>query len=159
MTFAWSLLENRGTWTAIPGATGRSLPVSDAVRGRVVRVEVTFEDGAGGRERLVSQPLTVPQTVPGAPTIRKVKAGKPKGQKTAYVAWSAPATTGGSRVAAYKVTVVSARTGRVQMVRTVGAGTRHLTVTLKPGSYRFRVSAVNGVGKSPAALSRAVRAR
>jgi Ca2+-binding RTX toxin-like protein len=86
-----------------------------------------------------------PATVPGAPTIGTAV----RGNISATVNWTAPATNGGSPITGYQV---DALTGGVTVVSTspAAAGVTSLVVGgLTNGtSYTFRVRAVNAAGAS-----------
>jgi hypothetical protein len=105
-------------------------------------------------------PPPPPASAPGAPAVIKVAKGKKGGKKTASVAWAAPASTGGTPITGYRVTVLKAKNGKVVRTANVAAGvTSYVAKKLKSGKYRFAVVALNAVGASPQALSKAVRAR
>ncbi|WP_084152176.1 fibronectin type III domain-containing protein [Nocardioides halotolerans] len=105
-------------------------------------------------------PPPPPVSAPGAPAVIKVAKGKKGGKKTASVAWAAPASTGGTPITGYRVTVLKAKNGKVVRTANVAAGvTSYVAKKLKSGKYRFAVVALNAVGASPQALSKAVRAR
>ncbi len=84
-------------------------------------------------------------TVPGAPTIGTATVAE--GEAT--VAWTAPASNGGSLVTGYKVTPYA--NGTAQPAIDVAVGTTSTTVTgLTNGvAHTFKVAAVNAVGTGP----------
>jgi hypothetical protein len=109
-------------------------------------------------------PVVKPATRASAPRILTAKSGKAGGKVTATASWRAPRTNGGSRVTSYRVVAqrISA-TGKVLKTTTSGTikpAARSAALRLRAGTYRFRVVAVNAVGKSAmSAGSNAVRAR
>ncbi|MCQ6271212.1 fibronectin type III domain-containing protein [Pseudarthrobacter sp. R1] len=86
---------------------------------------------------------------------------------TASIAWTPPATTGGSPTTGYKVTALRMSSGAnnaTVVSRTdsavLPATARTLEMTLTGSNYRFVVVAINGVGTSPeSARSNSVVAR
>ncbi len=103
---------------------------------------------------IVSAPMVVGSaavaaSVPGAPT----GVGAVAKDASAVVSWRAPASTGGSAITGYVVTVV--QTGRVVQV---GATARSATIgALTNGTgYSFKVAAKNSVGVGPSSAATAV---
>ena len=96
----------------------------------------------------VTRSFTVSAVVPGAPTIGTATAGNTQ----ATVAFTAPASTGGSAITGYTVTASPGG------ATATGAGSPVTFTGLINGtSYTFTVSATNGVGAgSPSAASNAV---
>jgi titin len=96
-------------------------------------------EGVASNERSAA-----PATTPGAPTLTSATAGN--GQVA--VAWSAPASNGGSSVTAYKVYRATS-TGGETLLTTLGAVTGWTdTSTANGTAYYYKVSAVNAVGES-----------
>ncbi|MFL6004541.1 MAG: fibronectin type III domain-containing protein, partial [Nocardioides sp.] len=95
-------------------------------------------------------------TVAGAPTIGTAT----RGNTSATVNWTPPASNGGSAITGYEVRVVNATTNaQVGALRPAGAAATSLVVTgLTNGTqYQFQVRAINGVGASAySALSNTV---
>jgi hypothetical protein len=107
-----------------------------------------------------AQPLL---TVPSAPWLTQVKPGKAGGPTTVKVRWLPPATTGGSPVTSYTVTIwrldASGRTRRTGSYL-AAPGDRSLVLQLTHGRYVFAVTASNAIGDGPrSARSEAVRPR
>ena len=94
--------------------------------------------------------------------IQRPRAGVRGGPSTATVRWDAPGRDGGSDVTSYRVQVLRVTpSGHVthRTVRLAGPTARAKVLHLAPGTYRFRVCAVNEVGRSPwSALSQIGRA-
>ena len=98
--------------------------------------------GAGGQVRAAA-PVEIPVTAPGAPTGVNVTPA----QTTAFVEWTAPASTGGSAITGYSATIV----GSAESCST--SGTTSCTISgLTAGSgYEVVVRATNAVGGTDAA--------
>jgi len=99
---------------------------------------------------------------PGAPKIRTASSGAPGGRVTAIARWSAPAEDGGSDVTRYAVTILRIVDGKVvsRKVVTVSGKARSAKLTLRRGTYKFQVKAMNVAGPGPSsARSNTVRAR
>jgi hypothetical protein len=128
----------------------------------MVRVRVSYVDGAGTPEQVVSDAVPVPTGRAGAPAIRKVVAGAPGGRTTATVKWATPAVTGGLPVAGYRVVALKVRKDGAVIGRDrtrVDADVHKVAMRLEPGRYRFKVRALNEHGAGPGAVTRVVRAR
>jgi hypothetical protein len=106
----------------------------------------------------------VPPTVTRAPVIGKAVAGRPGGRVSATATWRKPTARGTRQVVGFQVRALrmSAR-GKVldtRLAKVVGANSRSLAMTLRRGTYRFQVRAVNAAGSSAwSARSNQVRAR
>lgn len=101
------------------------------------------ENGGGVTCNYCGEPAT-PQTVPGAPTIGTATAGN----GYATIAFSAPASDGGSGIANYTVT---ANPGGATATGTTSAIT--ISGLTNGTAYTFTVTATNGVGTSPASAA------
>ena len=89
-------------------------------------------------------------TVTSRPVIGTASAGRIGGAATAFARWRAPASNGGLAVTRYEVSAERIASGRVVQRRTFlrTATTRSTQLSLTRGTWRFRVRAVNPVGKS-----------
>ncbi len=89
-------------------------------------------------------------TVTSRPAIGTASAGRVGGAATAFARWRPPSSNGGMAVRRYEVNAQRILRGRVvqqrNFVRT--AATRTTQLSLPRGTWRFRVRAVNAVGKS-----------
>lgn len=98
-----------------------------------------------------------------APTIRRANSGAKGTPINATARWSAPTNNGGSPLTRYVVQAQKLNSsGRViaRINKAVGPSARLRAVKLTAGRYKFRVSAVNAVGRSAwSGKSRIVRAR
>ena len=135
-------------------ANANTLLVTGLSNGTTYRFTVTATNAVGSTASALSAPLTLPATVPGAPTI-----GTPtRGNGSATVRWTAP-NNGGSAITGYSVRGVNTAGTTVGLLRPAGAAATSLVVTgLTNGqAYRFSVTATNAVGTgAPSALSTAV---
>src|SRR5262249_26560091 len=86
---------------------------------------------------------TAPATAPGAPTLNSATAGN----GTMGLAWSAPASDGGSAITGYKV-YRSTSSGAETLLTTLGVVTSWTDSGVVNGTtYFYKVSAVNSVGE------------
>jgi Domain of unknown function (DUF4082)/Fibronectin type III domain/Bacterial Ig domain len=95
-----------------------------------------------GPESAASNAVTpTTATAPGAPTA----VGATAKSSGAVLAWTAPASTGGSAITGYKITPYLGATA--QTASTVGAVTTATVTGLTNGSaYTFKVAAINAIG-------------
>ena len=139
--------------TDIAGATGPSYDVTAEDEGRAITVRVTFTDDTGNRESLISHAVAaataLPQTrapnAPGAPHV------SPHDSTSLAVAWTEPASDGGSTITGYKVQWKEAA-GRwdtpADVSETAVTGTSHTITGLTGGTeYSVRVLAINDIGE------------
>ena len=125
-------------------ATATTCTVLGLTNGDRYRFAVVAATAIGSGPSATSNVAT-PATIPGAPTITRVIAG----DRFLTVDWKAPASTGGTAVASYRVTgspggVFCHVPGVVDSCRVVG---------LRNGrEYRFTVTATNAAGTGPASL-------
>lgn len=87
-------------------------------------------------------------SVPGAPTIGTATA---TGQTTATVAYTAPASNGGSVITSY--TATSSPSGGTGTLSQAGSGTISVTGLTASTSYTFTVTATNAIGTGPASAA------
>ncbi len=100
---------------------------------------------------------TVRGTAPVRPTVPRDFRVEPSGLLPGDVtlAWSAPASDGGTALTGYRIDR-GASPGAVSELRTVGVVTSYRDNPLTPGTYYYRIAAVNGVGAGPATEVRCV---
>ena len=143
------------TVTVGPATSLRVTALSNGTRHRF-RVTAVNEVGPGARS--TASAVVTPATTPSSPVLGAVLPGARGGARTASVAWTAPALTGGSAITGYRVEALPVdAAGSVtgpSVVVTTGAAARKSQLTLTAGLWRFRVSAVNALGTgAPSALS------
>jgi hypothetical protein len=171
LTFSISTGPARGTLGTIGGAS------CDA-RGCTARVEYTPPPGYVGADSFQYQAsngsktsdaatfgiqvIAPPSVRPGAPRIGSTSAGKRGGPRTGVARWTAPASTGGAPITAYVVTATKYQGRKVLRTKsaTVSASRRSYDMVVGAGKWRFRVAAVNRVGRGGfSALSNLVKAK
>ena len=142
------------TGTDIAGATGPSYVVTDEDEGKAITVRVTFKDDAGNRESVISNAVVaataLPQTqVPDEPNAPDVSA---QDSTSLAVAWTEPASDGGSAITGYKVQWKEAADSwetPEDVSEAAATGTSHTITGLTDGTeYSVRVLAINDVGES-----------
>lgn len=117
--------------------------------------EVTATQGA----KHVTEHITVDnitETVPGAPTT---VTGVDGTDGTAVLTWVAPTSDGHSLITGYRIdsTVDDGTTWVVEVADTDSTDVSDVVVTVDPGSYKFRVAAINAHGVStPSGKSAAI---
>lgn len=138
-------------------------------RGERIRVAATKTlkmvavDQVGNVSPVVRQRFRIID-VPSRPRLRRALAGRNGGRDTAVARWRAPRSNHGSRVTGYRVTALRLRAnGSVaarRVSRVLPRGARTHVMRLREGRYRFRVQAINGVGRSKQSrVSNAVHSR
>jgi hypothetical protein len=138
--------------TAQSSVTVPSTQTSKAITGLTGGTTYTFvvtslnEAGAGPDSAPSNAVTPTSATAPGTPTAVSATGGALQ----ATVKWTAPASTGGSPITAYKVTPYKA--GVAQTAVSAGASATSLTLEgLTAGtSYTFTVAAVNAIGTGTA---------
>ena len=123
-------------------ATQTTAAMTGLTNGTSYRFRVTATNAIGTSTRSAATNPVVLGAKPGAPT----NASASKGDQSATVTWTTPTSDGGAPITSFKVT--SYPDGITQ---TVDATQTTATVTgLTNGTtYRFRVTATNGVGTGP----------
>jgi len=133
---------------ATAGAT--SLTVTRLVNGTAVRFQVQARNAVGAGAFSARSNAVIPTRAPLAPVIRAASSGVVGGAVNAVARWSPPAPNGGPAINGYLVvavrmsaagTVISQTSSGVQSARV-----RSLTMSLRPGNYRFVVRAHNSAG-------------
>ena len=139
-------LEPGGHELVVP-APATTAEVDGLENGTSYTVVVRATNAIGTSPDSLPTPPVTPATIPDRAARPKVTV---KAQRV-IVRWQAP-SNGGSRLTGYRVTL-SGDTTRVP------GSQRGLNQRLKPGRYRIRVAAVNGIGKGPASPAVTFRVR
>ncbi|SFF47205.1 Ca2+-binding protein, RTX toxin-related [Actinoplanes philippinensis] len=142
--------------TAPAGAAVQT--VNGLADGTLYRFRVRAVNALGAGSWSATSTTVTPRTVPGKVRTLTAKPGAKGGKLTTTVRWTAPATTGGSKITGYRITwqrLNAKGTARgTALVTTVAAGARTASFTA-PGDvpantrYRVTVQAVNGAGAAP----------
>ncbi len=156
VTAADSTKSSRGGQTCSWTTGALSCTVTGLTNGDSYTFTVTAANGVGtGPASAASNPVT-PATLPGAPTIGTAT----RGNASAVITWSAPASDGGSPIIGYTVTAADSTTpanGHQTCIWTGGALICTVTGLTNGDSYTFTVTATNAVGTgSSSAASNAV---
>ena len=140
-----------GAPQAAGGAGARQFVVTGLTPGERYRFRVRALNAAGPGSFSALSPSQVVGLAPTRPGIRDARSGRPGGVVNATARWNRPAADGGLPITNYVVRAIRIRANRPNVTRTFTAapGPRRLTMTLRPGNYRFRVAAVNEIGRSP----------
>ena len=140
----------------ISGENSSTYTLVDADLGKTIKVKVSFTDDASNSETLTSAATATvtatPVTTPGAPTGLAATANGPS---QIDLAWTAPASTGGSAITGYKIEVSPDGSSWSDLVADTGStDTAYAHMELDPATTRhYRVSAINAVGTSDASDS------
>jgi hypothetical protein len=145
------------TYTSATGYSGPdtfTYAVDDGYPGGIATATVTVN----------VTPKAAPAVVkrPGAPRIGSASAGRRGGPKSGVARWTAPASTGGAPITAYVVTATKYQGRNVLRTKsaTVSASRRSYDMVVGAGKWRFRVAAVNRVGRGGfSGLSNLVKAK
>jgi alpha-tubulin suppressor-like RCC1 family protein len=147
-SFTASAAIGARTVTCDGGASATSCTIDGLDNGTAYSVWV-IATNAKGPSALSSTLMATPYTTPGAPTITKVTPAA--GSVT--LAWSAPASSGGSPIVHYAVTLSPGSGGCVTTALTCTIS--HLVATT---AYTFTLVAVNAAGSGAAASTGALYA-
>ncbi len=113
-------------------------------------VTATNAVGTGPASNSLSATPVAAATVPGAPTLMSATGG----DRAVSLAWSAPASNGGSAISSYRI-YRSTASGGETFLTTVGNVTGWTDSGLTNGTtYFYQVSALNGVGEGPRSSER-----
>ena len=152
-TYTYQWIRVDGTDEAdIAAANSSTYTLVDADLGTTIKVKVSFTDDASNSETLTSAATVTVTTTPGAPTGLAATANGPS---QIDLAWTAPASTGGSAITGYKIEVSPDGSSWSDLVADTGStDTAYAHVGLAPATTRhYRVSAINAVGTSDASDS------
>ena len=130
----------------IAAANSSTYTLVDADLGTTIKVKVSFTDDASNSETLTSAATVTVTTTPGAPTGLAATANGPS---QIDLAWSAPASTGGSAITGYKIESSSdgGSSWSDLVANTSNTTTTYAHTGLTAGTTRhYRVSAINANG-------------
>ena len=160
VTLAWTAPASNGgsaiTGYTVTGSPGRDVLLVEPrlhghglTNGTLYSFTVTATNAVGtglasGAASATPTAPPPPPTVPGAPTGLTATAGNAQ----VALAWTAPASNGGSAITGYKV-YRSTTTGTETLLTTLGVVTSYTNTGLTNGTtYFYKVTAVNAVGES-----------
>jgi Ca2+-binding RTX toxin-like protein len=139
-----------------PVGTGTTATITGLTNGTAYRFAVQAVNANGPGAFSALSAAVTPATTPGAPVLGAVTQGAAGGALTLNVAWTPPASNGGTAITGYTVSAYNAAGTLVQSV-VVGSGTRNRTFTFTTvGPFAFDVSASNAVGDGPASTRSAL---
>ena len=146
-TYTYQWIRVDGTDEAdIAAANSSTYTLVDADLGTTIKVKVSFTDDASNSETLTSAATVTVTTTPGAPTGLAATANGPS---QIDLAWSAPASTGGSAITGYKIESSSdgGSSWSDLVANTSNTTTTYAHTGLTAGTTRhYRVSAINANG-------------
>ncbi len=129
---------------------GTTATITGLTNGLSYRFAVSAVNGAGSGPFSARSAAVRPLGAPGAPVIGAVTQGAAGGALTLRVAWTPPASTGGSAITNYRVSAYNTSGAAIQTI-TVGAAARSRNFTfVSTAPVTFDVSAVNAIGTGPA---------
>ena len=137
-----------------------NVEISGLNNGTAYNFRLQAINGIGTSPISAASNTVTPATLPGLVQIAAPTSGAPGGTLTASANWAPPLSNGGAaitnyRVVALKMAADGTTVDSVQGNVIVGPNVRTRSFTLPAGSYRFEVSAINGVGEGPAVRSEA----
>jgi Ca2+-binding RTX toxin-like protein len=135
--------------------------VTGLANGTAYRFRVRAVNALGAGPWSAASTAVTPRTIPGKVRALTAKPGAKGGKPTTTVRWTAPASTGGSKITGYRITWQrlnakgSARGAAI--VTTVPAGAKAASLTAPaevPAGTRYRVTvqAVNAAGTAPGSV-------
>ena len=148
-TYTYQWIRVDGTEADIASENSSTYLLVAADLGTTLKVRVTFADDLGHTETLTSAATATvtatPVTTPGAPTGLAATA---TGPSQIDLAWTAPASTGGSAITGYKIEVSPDGSSWSDLVAdTASTATAYAHTGLAPATTRhYRVSAINTNG-------------
>ncbi len=141
-----------------------SAVISGLNNGTAYNFRLQAINGIGTSALSTASNTVTPATLPGLVQIGAPTQGPAGGALTASANWNPPLSNGGATITNYRVKALRMAADGTTVLSvegdvTVGATVRTRSFTLPAGSYRFDVSAINGVGEGPAVRSEAIAAR
>ena len=139
------------------GASAAVVTVTKLANGTAYRFRVRAVNAVGAGAWSATSTSVTPRTAPGKPRSVTAAPGHKGGTLTAIVRWTAPTSTGGAKVTAYRITYqrLNAKGANhgAPIVRTLPGSARSATFTAPRGvatgtRYRITVRAVNVAGSS-----------
>jgi len=134
---------NGTSWTTVKTVTTRSYTVTGLTNGKKYFFRVIAVNSVGSSPASATV-TAVPATKPSAPRYLKATAKS----RAVGLSWSAPSSSGGSAVTAYKV-YRSTNGKNYTLAKTVTGRSTTVTGLTKGKKYWFKVIAVNKMGNSP----------
>ena len=130
------------------GSTSTSRTITGLTNGTAYTFKVAATNSVGtGAQSAASDPVTpAAPAVPGAP-------GRPTGgagDKSVALAWTAPASDGGSAITGYRITPFAGAAAQTPIDTGSTSTTRTISGLTDGTAYTFTVAATNAVGTGPA---------